>query len=526
MKLSPKALEVRRRLRDDFAFYASSCLRIRTKDADISPLVLNEAQRRFVDAIENQWKTEGKVRIVVLKARQMGLSTVIGAWLYWRTSQNQALKTLVMAHKADATSTLFEMTKRFHDLLPDPLRSHTKYSSKRELTFDILQSSFTVATAGGDGVGRSETLTGVHASEVAFWPKSSASDVFNGLTNAVPNMPGTAIFVESTANGVSGKFAELWQGAIKGENGYVPIFLPWHIQQEYRRPVPDEGLTYTPEELELIDLYGLDDEQLQFRRVRIAETSRDQFKQEYPSCAEEAFLTSGMPVFNPEQITEALRTAPAPVDRLTLEGSVFVPHSRGQLAVYKDFDPARIYYIGADVAEGIKGRDYSVAQVIDDRGEQAAVWRGHVHPDYFAVILKALGERYGTARIIPERNNHGILTCSRLAKDLAYPNVFMEESVGNITEDYRETIGFSTNVKTKPLVIDQLRAALRDGVLKIRDRDTLQEMLTYIVTETGKMEAEEGHHDDCVMALALAFHIFEAHFDPVANADEYYVEVP
>lgn len=530
--MTPAALAVRRRLRDDFTFYAATALQIRTKDATIAPLVFNEAQIRFSKAIEDQWRLEKRVRIVVLKARQMGLSTVIGAWLYWRTSQHKAQKSMVMAHKADATSTLFQMTKRYHDLVPTPLRPSTEYSSKRELVFNTLQSSYVVATAGGDGVGRSETLTCVHASEVAFWPKSSAAAVYNGLSDAVPNAAGTAIFVESTANGISGKFAELWEGAVSGTNGFIPVFLPWYIQAEYRRPLPLEGLTRTPEETALCEAYSLDDEQLAFRREKIAATSRDHFKQDYPSCAEEAFLTSGMPLFNPEQLADLKRDAPQPLSQLTLEAGVFVPSPRGQLLTYEpDHDPLSDqplpqYYIGADIAEGIRGRDYSVAQVLDDRGRQVAVWRGHVHPDYFATVLKALGERYGMAKICPERNNHGILTCTRLAKDLAYPYVFMEETVGAITENYHETIGFSTNQKTKPLIIDKLRAAMREGALTIRDRETLNEMQSYVMTETGKMEAEEGRHDDCVMALALAYHIFEATFTPIANSSEYYMEVP
>jgi len=514
---------IRRRLHEDFEFYAQHSLFIRTKDLEIRPLVLNEAQRRLAEVIRAQWETTGKVRIVVLKARQMGLSTVINGWGYWRTSQNKALKSFVMAHKADATQTLFEMTRRFHDLCPAILKPSTRYSSKRELNFDKLQSSYVVATAGGEGVGRSETLSFVHASEVAFWPKSTASETFNGLTNAVPNTPGTAIFVESTANGMTGKFRDLWVAAERGENEYIPVFLPWFIQQEYRSPVP-EGFERTPEEEEMANAYGLDDEQLMFRRNKIGETSREQFQQEYPSFAEEAFLTTGMPVFDMNRVEEHRKNAKPILERYTLEGDEFRPNPRGPLAEYVPINPGGIYTIGADVAEGIKGRDYSVAQVLDSHGEQVAVWRGHIHPDLFARVLKALGLRYNTARIIPERNNHGILTCTRLAKDLAYPNVFMDESVGNLTEDIRETIGFSTNVKTKPLIIDQLRERLREGTIKLHDLTTLEEMKTFVVTEAGKLEADDGKHDDCVMALALAVHGHEGHFVPVANHDDYYIE--
>ena len=359
--------DVRLRLLRDFPYYAENAMQIRTKSGKIAPLVLNEAQRRFVRVLEDQWRTRGMIRVVVLKGRQMGLSTVIGAWLYWRTSQNEAQKTFVVAHQAPATTSLFEMTRRYHDLCPAPLKASTKYSGKKELSFDVLQSSYLIATAGGDGIGRAETLTGVHASEVGFWPPGSARDNWNGLTKAVPNAPGTAIFVESTANGVSGVFYDLWGGAVRGENGFTPIFLPWFLMDEYR-DTPAADFRRTPTEQDLVDLYGLDDGQLAFRRREIAATSADQFRQEYPCCAEEAFLTSGMPVFNPDQLAEMEReTVRPPARLLSLEGDQFDENPRGQLLEWSppDYGSAEednyrapeTYYIGADVALGVKGRD-------------------------------------------------------------------------------------------------------------------------------------------------------------------------
>ena len=153
--------------------------------------------------------------MIILKARQQGLSTYTGGYLYHAVSQQPARKAMVITHHADSTRALFDMTKRYHENCPEILRPHTKYSSRRELSFDVLSSSFVVATAGGDSVGRGETLTHLHASELAFWPKSTAADIWNGLLQAVPNAKGTAVFVESTANGVSGIFYDLWRGAVR-----------------------------------------------------------------------------------------------------------------------------------------------------------------------------------------------------------------------------------------------------------------------------------------------------------------------
>ena len=203
--------QIRKRLYDDFEFYSKSALKIRTKDGDIQPLKLKPAQVILQDAVDNQMATEGKVRIIILKARQQGLSTHVGGYLYFSVSQRKACKAMVVTHHSDSTRALFDMTKRYHDNCPELLKPHTKYSSRRELTFDVLDSSFVVATAGGESIGRGETLTHVHASELAFWQKSTAAENWNGMTQAVPNKKGTAIFVESTANGVSGIFYDLWK---------------------------------------------------------------------------------------------------------------------------------------------------------------------------------------------------------------------------------------------------------------------------------------------------------------------------
>jgi hypothetical protein len=131
---------------------------------------------------------------------------------------------------------------------------------------------------------------------------------------------------------------------------------------------------------------------------------------------------------------------------------------------------------------------------------------------------------YNTAKIVPENNNHGILTCTRLAKDLGYPNVYMTSDVDKITEKETFKIGFSTTVKTKPLIIDQLRASLREREIELKDKITIRELMTYVATETGGMEAEAGCFDDCVMSLALANHVHEGRYTPIIVTDDFYFE--
>lgn len=516
-------IEVRKRLLTDFPFYAPHALKIRTKDGEIKPLTLNPAQRILQEAIDAEVREKGYVRIIVLKARQQGLSTAIGGYLYFSVSQQKARKAMVVTHHADSTRALFDMTKRYHENCPAALKPSTKYSSRRELSFDLLDSSYVVATAGGESIARGETISHMHASELAFWPIANAKENWNGLIQAVPNTPGTAVFVESTANGVSGIFYDLWKGACEGTNGFRPVFIPWFMDPTYREVVP-KSFERTPDEEELAEKYELDDEQLMFRRRKVAQNGLDLFKQEYPAEPDEAFLTTGRPVFNPEQITKMLSEAKEPTARLALDGDEWQNNPRGELTQYIPHDDKETYYIGADVAMGVRGGDWSVAHVLDSSRRQVAVWRGQVHPDYFADILLALGNHYNTARIIVENNSHGILTCTRLGKDYAYENLYMTTEVDKITEKETQTFGFRTTVKTKPLIIDQLRATLREREIELNDKTTLREMLTYIVTESGAMEAEKGCYDDCVMSLALANHIHEGKFTPVEVTDEFYIE--
>jgi hypothetical protein len=523
--LSPQALAIRQRLKDNFPFYSEKAVRIRTKEGEVKPFVLNKVQIKLNALVEDQLRTTGKVRIVILKARQQGLSTYASAWNYWRLSHSKGKKGLVVAHIADSTKSLFDLYKRVHEEMPDALKPSTKYSSRKELAFDKLDSGIMVATAGGDGIARGETIQVAHLSEVAFWPNATAADNMNALMQAIPNTPGSSIFVESTANGMAGVFYDLWQGAVNGTNGFVPFFSPWFDSDEYR--LPTEPFELTIEEEELVKLYGLDFEQLAFRRQRIAQNGLDAWNQEYPSNPDEAFIASGRPVFNPDQLHARLKVAPEPLKRMAveLEGDkrgVLRDHSRGELLVYREYDPKQTYTIGADVGMGLRNGDYSVAQVFDGQKRQVAVWRSQVHPDYFASVLYALGLHYNTALIAPENNAHGLLTAVRLGRDLAYPNIFTDVSEGNLADKDSITIGFRTTAKTKPLIIDRLRASLREGEIELNDKTTIREMLTYVVTEEGKLEAEQGCHDDCVMAMAICNHVHVRQFTPYEVTDEYY----
>jgi hypothetical protein len=520
---------LRKRFYEDFDFYSKHALKIRTKQNEVKPFTLNAVQKRLHAEVEEQRQRTGRVRKIILKGRQQGLSTYVSGRKYWRLSQRKAKKGLVVAHKADSTRALFDMYQRYHTLCPAMLRPETKYSSRKELMFAKLDTAIMVATAGGDGIARGETISDMHLSELAFWLASSAAENLNGLLQSLPNSDDTECYIESTANGFN-LFKELWDGAVAGQNEFEPFFAAWFETPEYRLPVP-EGFERTLEEEDLLATYGhtglVDDEQLQWRRVRIANSGRQLFMQEYPCCPDEAFIASGRPVFDPEQIVELLSSTPEPEYRMDVEetaaGLVLAKSPVGRLHVYRERDDGENYAIGADVGMGVRDGDWSVAHVLDGEKRQVAVFRAQVHPDYFADILAALGRYYNGALIAPERNNHGLVTCIRLWKDLAYPNVFLDIAEGQTEDKDSLNIGFLTTVKTRPLIIDRLRAAMRENDIEVKDTTTLKEMQTFVVNEAGKMTAEANCHDDAVLALAIANHIHPGRFVPIPVSDDYYV---
>lgn len=536
--MDERLLKAREILKNDFSQYAEHALFIRTKDGDIvnmSPL--KTAQQMLHDEVEYQRRTRGYVRIICLKARQQGISTYIEGRNYAENSQRIGGKSLILTHKADSTDALWEMTRRFHDRVPVFLKPATKYSSKKELFFRALDSQITVATAGGYGVARGETNTFLHASEMAFWPKSTAREMWTGLRQTVADKDGTFLFIESTANGMGNLFHDLCIGAYKkevrpgvyeGDNEYTLVFIPWFLDHDYELKAPDD-FERTPEEVALAEKFPqVTDRKLYWRRIKIAEIGPEYFMQEYPATVEEAFIASGKPVFDQKKLSEQYQAALKNTSkRYSLSPlDAWEEDVRGELSVIEEPVDGKMYVIGADVSKGIVSRDtdWSVAQVLDENKRLVATLRCQKNPDYYATQLAKLGEWYNIAELGVENNDHGILTCWILQKVLNYPYIYQTVKYDEVTDKESVVVGFSTNVKTKPLIIDQLRASLRLDEIEITDLDTLREMMTYIVNEKGKLEAEDGKFDDCVMALAIANHLHKNMAAPVKVTDDMYAD--
>jgi hypothetical protein len=305
MALSERERAIRLRLKTDLEFYAARCLKIRTKAGKIEPLLFNRTQQYLHQRIEDHAKRNGGgVRILILKARQQGCSTYIGARFYHKATHSWGQQVFILTHEQAATDNLFDMANRFHEYCPDLVKPHTGAANAKELNFDRLDSGYSIATAGTKAVGRSRTLQLFHGSEVAFWP--NAADHFSGVLQAVPGGAGTEIILESTAHGMGGEFHERWQLAEAGIGEFEPIFVPWYWTDEYRRSVPP-GFVPDGEEREVMDQHGLAIEQMVWRRAKIQELKDPVlFKQEYPASAAEAFQFSGHDSFiKPDEVMRA-----------------------------------------------------------------------------------------------------------------------------------------------------------------------------------------------------------------------------
>jgi hypothetical protein len=292
---------------NDLEPFSAHCLKVANKSGETVPFAFNLAQQKLHERLEKQKAETGKVRALVLKGRQMGISTYVGARFYHQTTTNFGRRTLIVAHQAKSTSSLFEMVKRYHKHNPLPVA--TSNSNAMELVFDKLDSKYMLATAGSDDVARGTTAQLGHLSEFAFW--KNAQHHMAGLGNIFPDVDGSEVIIESTANGIGNAFHDMWQQAETGVGEYIAVFLPWFDEPGYRARV-DKDFQKTKEEEELHLAYGLDNEQLQWRRNKIA-TYGDGFGwlflQEFPNTPAEAFQTSTTnPLISPTHIMAAVNS--------------------------------------------------------------------------------------------------------------------------------------------------------------------------------------------------------------------------
>ena len=272
--------EIARKLKGNFPLYAKNMLKIVTKEGDTRSFVLNSAQLYVHKVLEQQLKDQGNIRALVLKARQTGISTYTQGRNFWKVTQNRNANAFVLSHLAESTNAIFNMVRHFYENVPHPaFKPPLASQSASTLVFDEINSRYRVGTARSTQTGRGQTNRFVHGSEVAFYPQGS--DIVAGLLQTVGGK-NTEVILESTANGAGGWFYDQVMKSLRGESEWVTCFIPWYWMPEYRKKVSPYFVA-TPEEYDLAQKYGLDDEQLSFRRAKLDELGgTDLFRQEYP----------------------------------------------------------------------------------------------------------------------------------------------------------------------------------------------------------------------------------------------------
>lgn len=454
---------------NDLEAYSKVCLSIRTKDAQIQKLVFNEEQRILNETAKKQYQETGRVRLIVLKARQVGVSTWASARIFRKLHLFPNQQAIVIADELDRSETLFGMYDKYAAFLPPEIRPMIRYSTKKkELFFDQpkdhlrqenpgLGSGIVVETAGDASAARSMTIQLAHLSEVADWP--NAIELWVSLAQAIPDYD-SEVYLESTAKGVGNFFHQQWlaaevgEGLEDGENGFRAVFFPWWSHKEYTVKLPlkqskmvkatlddlereyhEEGIEWRGERHKLT--LG----QIAWRRKTIREkTGGDPraFQQEYPATPEEAFLVTGTAFFDGQVLKKYDASAEAPRRRCNIvlgpRSSILTPSDPlGYLRIWDEPDDKGQYVIAADTAQGRQvqsivkrdkllsdptgeqgGTDFSSADVLNTRTrKQVAQLHGRMDPDIFADMLYLLGllystkwdERYIPALIAVERNH-------------------------------------------------------------------------------------------------------------------------
>lgn len=512
----------------ELAFY------VVTKEKKTVPFLLNAVQLRFI----NELKTRGTQKpFLVLKGRQQGFTTLITALQLAFCITRKNFSGFTIADDASKTLAIFnDKARSVFDRLDPCLKPSQKFNSKRELFFDKLNSSWRVAVAKGD-VARSMTLNFVHLSEAAFYA-CDLSDIQAGLGEAL--VEGAFVIYETTANGFN-QFKELWSSGT-----CVNLFYPWWLTDEYRSCEWEYLETEDPwlkERKALLFEIGLEREQVCWYCKKYASyLDKNLVRQEYPCSPEEAFVVSGRCIFDKgalqNQITRVANAKTKErrgafeykktviierdgsgevIDTHTLLEDIAFRESEGGYIVLHEEPRVKVdgmgevthrapYVIGGDTAG--TGEDFFSAKVICglDGKTAATLHIQTIDEDLYAEQLYCLGKYYNDA-LIGVEINYSQHPTRVLSRALRYPNLYRREILSTSSDKTVFEYGFDTNQATRRTILAELVALMRDKPWLEVHKGTLEEMMTFVKKKNGRQEAQDGCHDDLVMALAIAHFI-------------------
>lgn len=531
-------------LKDPEAFIEEFCY-ITTKKGEFTKLKLNYPQKKLMNIIKRNLEDRKPTRIRVLKARQMGFSTLISALGFWWAAMNENSTYAVVAHKDDSASSIFEKNKIFYDNLPEALKPATDRFNSERISFNRpggspkkgLRSKIFFGTAGGGELFRGETILFLHKSEVAFWEDKDGM-LKKSLNATVPDGAFTAIIEETTPNGYN-QFKDDWDRSVKGKDSYTPLFVGWQEMPDYHLEPPSDFVP-TQKELEIQMDHDLTDSQLYWRRVKIANDYSGNelwFQQEYPLTPEEAFIASGMGVFSGETIKEGYRYSEKPkyakqIESVMIRDKLMIwekPEKKEQVEYQKrarwsdEKQDYEYYESNLEIGRKTVYANYTIGLDTSGMGadrNQLVVWHNihkrmvarigieNISEKNLAKVAVEVARYYNNAMIAPEVNySHAI--CDYIM-DMGYENVYLTENMSR-ADRKKESVeyGWKTTTLTKPPIISGLRALLDERPSAIPDEEFWFESEYYILEDPAKniMNAASGHHDDIIMACAIANYV-------------------
>ena len=530
-----------------------------TKNATFELLKLNKPQSIVMDYVEECLREKKPIRVRILKARQMGFSTMISALGFWWATMNENSSYAVVAHKEDSTVSIYDKNRIFYENLPSALRPKTNRFNSEKISYDYLskdgegglKSRIFFGTAGGSELFRGETILFLHKSEKAFWENISMLN--KSLNASVPLLPFTAVFDESTANGYN-HYKDEWDASVKGENDYKPFFFGWNMMDDYQMEV-EEGFKLLDIEEEYMLIHDLTLRQMRWRRAKlvndygydlndIKNDEIDDFKQEYPLTPEEAFIASGKSVFSSKVVAQGLEWSRKnrPIAKYDIKNFP----CKEQLEVYEEpeieeiieydqiveFDDEQQKYVYKDT-DLIIGKKYRYANyliAIDTSGSgqdrnvitvwhtykkrKVAQWiRTNISEEHLAEVAVEIATYYNIGMIAPEINfSHSLVG---FIENLGYTNIYIGESETRIDKK-KETLeyGWKTTTITKPILVSVMKKALNEDYTICPDINFWEEAEYYLQgkSPSGKVtyNSASGHHDDNVISSMIGRHLCDS----------------
>lgn len=512
----------------DFAWFHKHLRIADYETGQVVPFVPNEIQWRIRSEIVKADQVGKPARLIILKSRRVGCSTIIQSTLAHRAFTRPNYSGVTIAHERDNAAYLHSMAETMYSHLPSALQVGKAKEAAGRFLYLANGSTLRVDTAMDKQAGRGMAARFLHASEVAFWPDAKTTMV--ALRQIIPRQPGTAIVIESTANGVGDYFHSQWTRAESGASGYVPLFFGWHEFPHYRMPHPAwfSAAELDSHEALLHADYAIDLEQLWWRREWIKDEldgDPDQFQQEYPMTPEEAFLNSGRSFF-----PDLYGFVPAkPLLNGEIRGTyrkgsrvAFEEDAKGKspLTLYELPREGHRYVLFMDVAGTITPReydqftdkrdaeDYTVGWVVDlMTGHTVAVWHGRMDVDLATEEIAKLAALFHRAIIAVEMNGGYGSTPIYILRKLGCA-LYRPREERAFRRDRKGQYGWTTTDITRPLMLDGLKQILRETPHVLKHAGLKKEMATFVIGRSGRPEADVNAHDDLVMAAAGAYVLY------------------